>query len=1425
MATNNNINPPAALIIASDQNNWETWKEEIEMYFVVAGVDDDKKKLLTLLYLGGPELRRIWKTIEPPTPAPKTPPDDVYPPAIKILDGFFLPKKNLTFERSRFRATVQRDGQSFLAFITELKALRTNCDFNNYNADSALIDQFIEKCSSPKLRKQLLAINDLTVEGLVTLARGEELSNKRAEVIENRLGNTVIKQEPGEVYYSNNSRPQQNHQRKYCYGCGSNQHVHGDEECKAKDAECYKCKNIGHFSSVCMKSNQGQRQQVNNNNGQRQQGNNNSNKSFKGKPHPQQVKLVEEEPVRQQEAYRVQYVTNDDWLFQASTVNANHSKAVILVDNVKTEFIIDSGATCDIIDMSTFNAKFRDQVEVYPTTTNIHTYGATKPLSLHGMFYPCLTYNSNRKIGRVIIVDVEDAGCILSKDTSIALGLLKVHESVNQVSCSSVQGIINQFPEVFEGLGRMKGVKLKLDVDETVKPKIQPHRREPYHKKVMLGAEVDKLLDLGIIEGVKGVTSWCSPLHAVPKPDGSLRLCVDMRKVNEAILRTRYPIPTLDDAIEQIAEAKSEIFSKVDLNKGYHQIELAEESRDITTFSCSKGIFRYCVLPFGISSALDHFQFKLSNLFREEQGIINISDDILIHGPTQADHDDALRRCLEILKENNLTLSKGKCVFNKPELEYFGFTISKLGISPTVSKVSAIQNFPAPTSSQEVRSFLGLINYLIRFIPHLATHTFLLRNLTKKHTKFEWTESEQHAFDYLKSIVTSETVLRHYVTGLRTKIVVDASPVGLGAILFQEQPGDEGFRPVMYSSRSLTNTETRYSQTEREALGVVWGCEKFRLYLVGSHFDIETDHQPLLGIFSANGKPSLRVQGWSMRLQPYDFTLKYIKGKDNPADILSRRPLPYNKLNETQTAKVEEHVNLAIAHAVPKAVVFSDVVIMSENDAEVVAVKRALRTGRWNEEPFLRPFYQIKGELSVRGGILLRGQRLFIPKGLRNKVLQVAHETHMGVSKTKAMLREKVWWPSLAVDVETLIKSCVPCLSTLPAAKPEPLKMTEIAGVWENLHVDICGPFPDGVSILGIIDQCSRYPKIYSMVSTTATEVIKRLEACFFDMGVPKQIITDNGSQFAKSHEFRDFCVEWGIEHRKVIPIHPESNSGIERYFRTLLKAIRIAHAEKKDWMHELLRYIFNYRNTPHQSTGVTPTSLIFNGRVLNDKLPLFPRKEPKRVSEARANDNRSKKIVKKYADRGAKTSDVKVGDQVLLKQKKKNKFSTSFNRIPYDVTERTGSKLMLKQTETGRSYCRHVAAVRKIVPKKEEETEEEQLPLTKDCAPEDQITEPVAVSRDPEKKSQTESLPQTALTSDSETNSTVPAKPVLKVVKQKVPQGIPEPKRRSTRNMIKQKERDKEERRDEEEATLTDLEEESSEDDHSSDGDYIPGD
>ena len=601
-----------------------------------------------------------------------------------------------------------------------------------------------------------------------------------------------------------------------------------------------------------------------------------------------------------------------------------------------------------------------------------------------------------------------------------------------------------------------------------------------------------------------------------------------------------------------------------------------------------------------------------------------------------------------------------------------------------------------------MRSFLGLINYLGRFIPHLATYTEPLRRLTSKGVPWTWLEEQDKCFNHLKSLVSSEKVVCHFRTGQPTKIVVDASPVGLGAILLQrQQEGD--FKPVSYASRSLSKVEQRYSQTEREALAVIWACERFHLYVYGKSFIIETDHKPLLGLFGSNGNRSARISRWALRLLQYDFELQYLPGSDNPADVLSRYSDQYSSgpssgWSSGYELETEKHLNFVIGHSLPLTVTLSQVREASQNDPVLVAVIEALKCGKWHMKPSIGEYKRVSQELSHKGGVLLKNNNLVIPKCLQQHILSLVHRNHMGINKTKSLLRSKVWWPSMMNDVEEVVKNCSSCVLVQPSQKPEPLTMTTMPNCWSKLNVDICGPFPDGWSILGVIDSGSRWPEVFIIKSTKTSVIVNKLKELFCNKGRPLELVSDNGPQFI-SQEFKDFCKHWGLKHHRVTPLYPQANSEIERFFKTILKTIRLAKVEGKDWKEELQSFLLTYRNTPHATTGKTPAELLY-GRNLRDSVPCVEEEPTRCYQEAMTTDSTRKEKIKQQADtsRNLKDSTVQVGDVVVVQQKKKNKFSTNFSPVQYDVTDRYKGTLTIRN-KSGVKYKRHVSAVRKTPP------------------------------------------------------------------------------------------------------------------------------
>ena len=386
--------------------------------------------------------------------------------------------------------------------------------------------------------------------------------------------------------------------------------------------------------------------------------------------------------------------------------------------------------------------------------------------------------------------------------------------------------------------------------------------------------ELAKLMDMNIIEKAEGPTPWVSPILTVPKRNGEIRTCVDMRAANNAVIRERHPIPTVDEVLHNLNG--STVYSRLDLKWGFHQIELCESSRPITTFVTHAGLYRYKRLFFGISSGPEKYQQIIQQVLSECTGAVNIADDIIVHGANYAEHDERLLQVMECLSHHGLTLNKDKCVSRLSKLEFMGHVLSNYGIGPAEDKVKAIQMAREPQNAGEVRSWLGLVNFVARYIPDLATVSEPLRQLTKKGVEFVFGDEQRKSFQELKRRLCSTKTLAYFDPEAQTQLITDAGPVGLGGVLIQIQDGVP--RAICYVSRALTDVERKYSQTEKEALAIVWACERLHLYLYGITFELLTDHKPLEMIYSTRSKPSARIERWVLRLQQYNICCEVHSG-------------------------------------------------------------------------------------------------------------------------------------------------------------------------------------------------------------------------------------------------------------------------------------------------------------------------------------------------------------------------------------------------------------------------------------------------------------------------------------------------------------------------------------------------------------------
>lgn len=1237
---------------------WKRWLRAFQLYAVGKGVADADQKQALLLHTAGMSVQDIFFTL------PAGAGDDAYVQTVSALDGYFTPQSNVPYERSIFRSMAQLPTETIEQYITRLRQRADTCDFGDQNAiDERIRDQIIDKCLSHHLRRKLLEKGrTLTLVIVRSVARAMEDSERQAKSIEchstEHLKSDINRiQSKGKQF----GKKSFNSSKKstMCYSCGREGHIRTDPNCPARGKKCRKCKIIGHFEMVC-----------------------------KTKDKAKKIRQVVE-------------TDQEEYIFSVNQIHSVSKNIVVNIGGVDLEMIIDSGASCNIMGKHLWNHLKENRVKCVSSksTKNLFAYGSQEPLKVAGEFTTIVKCN-NRVLNKVDFVVIEGKGqALLSRDTAEQLGVLQLVHNVSESVTNLKSTIKDKFPGSFTGVGKLKSFKLKIPIDPDVEPVIQSMRRVPFNLRDKLAKKLDELLDLDIIECVNEPSEWVSPVVVVPKPSGDIRLCVDMRMANTAVKRVRHPIPTIDELLQEMNSSR--IFSKLDVTSAYHQIELEPESREITTFVTHKGLFRYKRLMFGVSCAPELYQKVMQQVLQGCEGVHNIMDDIIVHASTQEEHDKCLENVVRVLQEKGITLNDKKCEFNLSKVVFMGHVLSDRGIGPADIKVKAVVEAREPRTSAEVRSFLGLVNYSARFIPDLATISAPLRALTRKHVIFTWGKEEKMSFNELKRCLANAETLGYYDKSAPTKVIADASPVGLGAVLVQEQRGE--FRVISYASRSLSDTERRYSQTEKEALALVWACERFHIYIYGSQFELLTDHKPLECIFSPKSKVCARIERWVLRMQPYTYTVRYIPGPKNIADSLSRL------INEKQTSGdnknvTEEYIQFVAQESTPVAMTTREIEIASENDPELRAVRECLVNGQWHRIEF-KEYLPIRNELCAIGKLVLRGTRIVIPIDLREHVLELAHEGHPGIVAMKTRLRSKIWWPGIDKSIQKFCQSCYGCQLVSMPSKPEPLKRTELPSApWQHLAADLLGPLPSNHYILVLVDYYSRYFEV-AVTKNISSENIKSLISRFcLTHGLPLSIHTDNGPQFV-SQNFKNFMFENGIVHHRTTPLWPQANGEVERQNRSIMKRIKIAQGEGRDWKSELEKFLIMYRSTAHTTTGVCPSELLF-GRKIRTKLPELL---DYRIDdyEVRDRDAEKKEKGKIYADmrRGACESDIHAGDKVLVRQERGNKMSTPFKPSPFKVVEKTGNSVLVESGQ-GVQYRRNVTHLKRFI-------ERENTPMT----------------------------------------------------------------------------------------------------------------
>ncbi|XP_041421806.1 uncharacterized protein LOC121394536 [Xenopus laevis] len=432
--------------------------------------------------------------------------------------------------------------------------------------------------------------------------------------------------------------------------------------------------------------------------------------------------------------------------------------------------------------------------------------------------------------------------------------------------------------------GRTNLIEHVIDTGDAKPIRQQPYRMPEKYKQI-IKQEVMQMLEFGVIE--PSVSNWCSPVVLVPKKDSSIRFCVDFRKINLISKFDSYPMPRIDELIDQLGGAK--FISTIDLSKGYWQIPLDPESREKTAFATSQGLFQFVTMPFGLHGAPATFQRLMDRILRGHDSYCSAYlDDVVIFSPDWQSHLRHLDTVVSLIKSAGLTINPKKCALGFTETRYLGYILGNGKVKADKSKIKAIAEILPPKTKKEVRSFLGLVGYYRRFLPNFSEIAAPLTDLTKKNCKDQviWNPQCEVAFQKLKDMLCTEPVLKSPNFDYRFIVQTDASEKGLGAVLSQEIDGEE--HPVLYISRKLFPRETRYSVIEKECLAIKWALESLRCYLLGQEFSLVTDHHPLIWINRMKDK-NARVTRWYLAIQPFRFTVHHRPGSQHHnADYLSR---------------------------------------------------------------------------------------------------------------------------------------------------------------------------------------------------------------------------------------------------------------------------------------------------------------------------------------------------------------------------------------------------------------------------------------------------------------------------------------------------------------------------------------------------------
>ncbi|UYV79773.1 K02A2.6-like [Cordylochernes scorpioides] len=978
---------------------------------------------------------------------PRRPSDLKYKDLVDVLTNHLYPIKNKHYERYLFHKIVQKENEPVGKFVLRLKSQADNCKFTDINEN--LCDQFVSGCFDEATLKRLLSEPFLTFDSAINIANSVEAAKSQVNLMKNP-GHDIDKLKARSKNFKFPCK-----YNNPCKICGKSNH--DTKLCKFKNAQCYICNKKGHIAPVCWNKKSAQNSGMN-------------------KPNLNKLNTI-----------------------QCSTLeNAPKILVNVKIEDADTIMEVATGADVSVVSKKFFLTNLKN-VTLEKYSGHLKSFSGNM-IPVFGKCLVNVSYkNYQEKLPLIVTGQFNNQTPLLGRNW---IRILKtdwlncVFDICNNINViSNLELFLEVYKRVFENKDLpIQGIKGSISLRPNAKPKFFKFRPVPFSIKEKIDKELDRLEKSQIIEKVNA-SDWSTPLVTVIKSNGELRLCGDFKNtLNNCIEDEKYPLPTIETMLGNLGGNK--IFTKLDLSSAYHQIEMDEASKNLLVVSTHRGLYRYNRLPFGISPASAIFQRCMDSLFHDVPNTVIYLDDIFIGSKDEQEHYRILKMIFDKLKELNFTLNKEKCLFLKKGICFLGHIINEDGVRPDSKKLEALERCKKPFDKTSLKSFLGMLSFYSKYIPNMSTLAGPLYQLLKKDNRWKWSSQCEKAFLNLKLTLLNSQALIHYSMKLPLTLTCDASAYGISGVLCHIVEREE--KPITFVSRTLSSAEVKYSQTEKEALAIVFATSKLRQYLFGRKFVLKSDHKALTTVFGNKRLlPPLianRLHRWALELSNFDFDIRYTN-KDTMlcADAFSRLPLEEINSREDNIDLVTHDISFLNVTPLDHLIIEEE----TNKDPVLNKLKEYLLEDPQlaKKDETMKPFLSKLENFSVLQGCIFVDSRAVIPRTCQDQMLKLLHQSHIGINRMKSLARSSVWWPKMDSQIEEFVKECSPCMhhQTAPPAENTPWPRTNQP--WQRVHVDHF--YFRGDCYLLVVDANSNWIEVFPARGTTSQENIKLLRECF----------------------------------------------------------------------------------------------------------------------------------------------------------------------------------------------------------------------------------------------------------------------------------------------------------------------------------------